>query len=163
MKKSNKLIIIGVSLIFVSLLLMLMIFNRATNTIEKNATLDMIDCNSSKVNVFVFWGDGCPHCKKEFEYLEKISKRYSSYFDVYGFETWFNEDNSKMMNKFRELIKDEASGIPYTIVGDKVFHGFANEMQDELLNTIIEEYKSKDKTNYCEKIKKEFTTNNKTE
>ena len=54
MKKSNKLIIIGVSLIFVSLLLMLMIFNRATNTIEKNATLDMIDCNSSKVNVFVF-------------------------------------------------------------------------------------------------------------
>lgn len=163
MKKSNKLIIIGVSLIFVSLLLMLMIFNRATNTIEKNATLDMIDCNSSKVNVFVFWGDGCPHCKKEFEYLEKISKRYSSYFDVYGFETWFNEDNSKMMNKFRELIKDDASGIPYTIVGDKVFHGFANEMQNELLNAIIEEYKSKDKTNYCEEIKKEFITNNKTE
>ncbi len=163
MKKNNKLIIIVTFLIFIIFFLILMLFNRATNTIEKNATLEMIDCNSSKVNVFIFWGDGCPHCKKEFEYLEKISKRYSNYFDVYGFETWFNEDNSKIMNKFRELKGDEASGIPYTIIGDKIFHGFASEMQDELLNAIIEEYKSNDKTNYCEEIKKEFTTDNKTE
>ena len=163
MKKSNKLIIIGISLIFIILLLILMLFNRATNTIEKNVTLDMIDCNSSKVNVFIFWGDGCPHCKKEFEYLEKISKRYSSYFDVYGFETWFNEDNSNIMNKFKELNKDESSGIPYTIIGDKIFHGFASEMQDELLDAIIEEYKSENKFSYCEKIKNEFIVNDKTE
>lgn len=159
MQKNNKLIIIGVSLIFVSLILLLMIFNRATNTIEKNATLDMIECNNAKVNVFVFWGDGCPHCKKEFEYLEKISKRYSSYFDVYGFEIWLNEDNAKIMNKFKEILKDDNSGIPYTIIGDKVFHGFAPDNSSELLDAIIEEYKSKNKTNYCEEIKKEFTNN----
>lgn len=163
MKKNNNLIIIGISLIFVSLILLLMIFNRATNTIEKNATLDMVECNNSKVNVYVFWGDGCPHCKKEFEYLEKISKRYSSYFDVYGFEIWLNEDNAKIMNKFREILKDDSSGIPCTIVGDKVFHGYAQESSNEILDAIISEYKSKSKTNYCDEIKKEFTPNNETE
>ena len=65
--------------------------NQKTDTIIlKNATLDSIDWSSNKINIYVFWGDGCPHCEELFDFLESIRRNYRKYFNVYGFQrgTW---------------------------------------------------------------------------
>ena len=135
MKKSNKLIIIGVSLIFVSLLLMLMIFNRATNTIEKNATLDMIDCNSSKVNVFVFWGDGCPHCKKEGKLLDSLEEKYEN-INIYRFEVSGDSQNAEYLTEVKKLFDETSGGVPYTVIGTETFLGYNSYVGEKLEKTI---------------------------
>ena len=45
--------------------------------------------NQDDINIYFFWGNGCPHCEKEKIFLEKIKNKYSNVV-VYDFEVWKN-------------------------------------------------------------------------
>ena len=36
---------------------------------------------------------------------------------------------------------DEAKGVPYTIIGEKTFSGYSEEMNDEIIKAIKSQYK----------------------
>ena len=100
----------------------------------------------------MFWGEGCPHCKAQWEYLESIRKQYPNEFQVYGFEVWHNKNNLKLGNKFAKAVGDtEIQSVPYTIIGDQKFDGFSDG--EKLLEAIL---KAKDKKTdiYFDKINK---------
>ena len=56
--------------------------------------------NAKEVNVYLFHGDGCPHCASEIEYLEEIEKEYNEV-NINLYEVWYNEDNQKLMKKVK--------------------------------------------------------------
>lgn len=112
------------------------------NDIDNNIDLTNYNLTYSedKVNIYLFWGNGCPHCEKELEFLESIQEEYGFYFKLNKFEVWYDEDNEELLNKFSKLMNDNVSGVPYTIIGNKSFSGFNDNTKDEIITAIKEQY-----------------------
>ncbi len=105
--------------------------NSKSLVLNKNAVLSDIKYSKDKINLYIFWGDGCPHCEEEFSYLEDISKDYKDYVRIYGFEVWYNKENAELLKTFSDAMGDEIKGVPYTIIGDKSYTGFdKNDVED---------------------------------
>lgn len=82
--------------------------------------------NDEKVNVYFFWGDGCPHCAKEKLFLEKLDSKYPEVV-VQDFEIYKSRDNQKLLVDFGEKLDANVSGVPFTVVGDRYFSGWRSE------------------------------------
>lgn len=106
-----------------------------------DADLDNLKYDENKVNIYFFWGNGCPHCEQEFEFFESIETEYGDYFTLNTFETWYDEDNREILEQFASNMEDEITGVPYTIIGNKSFKGFSTRYEEEMLNAIKEQYK----------------------
>ena len=126
--------------------------NDAEITEESNTTnLDYITKEEGKVNIYFFWGDGCPHCESEFAFFDSIESEYGDYYNLYTFETWQNEENAELLKTFSDAMEVESRGVPYTIIGEEVFTGFSESMESDFINAIVEE-KDKSFDVYFDKI-----------
>ena len=109
--------------------------------VKINATLDNVTYDKNKVNIYFFWGDGCPHCEEGFKFLDSISDEYGKYFKLNKFEVWKNEDNAKLMEQFASKMGDEISGVPYIVIGERTFKGFSEKHKESIKAAIKEQYK----------------------
>lgn len=112
------------------------------NKINKYSTMDDISFESNKINIYFFWGENCPHCKKEFKFFENIEKDYYKYFNIYAFEIYNNKNNINVLNSFADILKTNVTGIPFTIIGEKTFIGFAESMENSFKETIKNQSKN---------------------
>ncbi len=78
------------------------------------------------LNVYFFWGEGCPHCDKEKEYLQKIKNNYERVI-INDFEVYNNSQNTKLLQKISQETDINVNGVPLIIIGDKALVGFLNE------------------------------------
>ena len=119
--------------------------NKEINKKENNnidIVLNNVTYDSNKINIYLFWGDGCPHCEKEKAYFENISKEYGKYYNLHTYEVWYNSENQKIFDQFANKMNDEVSGVPYTIIGNKSFIGFNNNIKDEIVKAITSQYQN---------------------
>ena len=113
-----------------------------TSESTTNIKLDNITKKDGKVNIYLFWGDGCPHCKEEKLFLKSIENEYGNLFNVYEFEVWHNEENEKIMKEFGKAMDDNLTGVPYTIIGKESIKGFNDTKKEQILDAIINESKN---------------------
>lgn len=118
--------------------------------LNKDATLEEITETEGAVNIYMFWGNGCPHCKNQWEILEGLRKEYPNDFKVYGFEVWNNKSNLELLHTFADAMGDEVNAVPYTIIGDKSFTG---TMSEKTIVEMIEKYKDEKIDIYFDRIK----------
>ena len=78
------------------------------------------------VNVYFFWAKGCPHCKHEKPFLEKL-ERENGNVNIHRFEITESESNLKLLQRAGRKLQADTSGVPFTVVGDKYFIGFYDE------------------------------------
>ena len=123
------------------------------NEILTDVKIENIIKENNKVNIYFFWGKGCPHCAKEFEFFESIKETYGNYYNLYTFETWYNDENKKLVYTFAENMGDKLTGVPYTIIGNKSFSGFDEKYKNDFIIAIENQYKSNFDI-YFDKIKK---------
>ncbi|NCU28171.1 MAG: hypothetical protein EOM85_00650 [Candidatus Moranbacteria bacterium] len=90
------------------------------------------------MNAYLFYGNGCPHCAKENAFLDSIKDKYSN-LNIYRYEVYFNQDNSKKMQEVSSLLKAEATGVPFLIIGDKYFIGYSETYSGEEIEPRIKE------------------------
>lgn len=111
-----------------------------------------------KINVYLFRGEGCPHCEEAIEWFnDTLSKdeEYSKYYKLVEFEVWYDEDNSKLMSEVAEELGTQASGVPFIVIGDKYFSGFSSTSSpDELKEAIKNAYENKDYEDVVSAVKK---------
>ena len=122
------------------------------NSLEK-VNLENVVKEENKVNIYFFWGDGCPHCEKEHAFFEEIKENYGHLYNLYSYETWHNEENAKIMQIFSKSIGEKVTGVPYTIIGEKTFNVFGEKSKDNFINAIKTQYKNSYDV-YFDKIKK---------
>lgn len=91
--------------------------------------------------IYLFRGQGCGFCRKFITFLNSISKEYGKYFKVVSFEVWYDENNAELMGKMPTVTNVEARGVPYIIIGDKVFDGYAETYDEQIKSKIMEQYK----------------------
>lgn len=82
-----------------------------------------VNANES-VNIYLFYGDGCPHCAALEEYL---NNEYSSDKNVivYKYEVWNNKENQELWKKVESVTGEEAKGVPYFVIGEEVYQGYS--------------------------------------
>jgi len=78
------------------------------------------------VNIYFFWGQGCPHCAAEKPFLQKLEKKYPTV-KVYDFEVWNSKENRELLIEVGKKLNVDVSGVPFTVIGDQHFIGWLNE------------------------------------
>lgn len=87
------------------------------------------------VNLYLFWGDGCPHCAAEKEYLTKLEKEFDN-LKVTKYEVWHNRENDTFLKKVLSQTNNTFTGVPVTIVGETTIKGFSLETEKEIRRAV---------------------------
>lgn len=91
--------------------------------------------SAKEVNLYLFHGDGCPHCAKEREYLKEIEKEYDNV-NIHLYEVWYDTDNQELMAKVKKELNSSTNYVPLTIIGDKYTVGFNDNTKLMIKNNI---------------------------
>lgn len=148
MSKKKILIISLITFIFILFIVLINISNKMNenkikSTITMNSKLTDVVYDENKLNIYLFWGKGCPHCEEEWKFLNRIAPKYYDKIHVYGFEVWNSEENQKIMNEFKDKLNiSKDSGIPLTIIEDKYYIGYDESYNDEILKLIKNNHKN---------------------
>ena len=105
-------------------------------------------CLTNEVNVYFFRGQGCPHCEEAEEFFDSIKDEYGKYFTIVDYETWNDEDNADLMQRVAKARDEEASGVPYIIIGDQSWNGYTSDYDKEIKDKIKEVYDQDVKDRY---------------
>lgn len=139
MKKENMIVVI-VELMLI-LIFVLYIF------------LEPMGSGKEKVNVYLFWGDGCRFCANAKEFFNNENSENSKYYNLVTYEVWYDKEGSEMMDKVADELDIEVTGIPLIVIGDQHFSGYSSSMNDRLNEAIISCYESQDCVDVIEKVK----------
>lgn len=140
MKKIAKLIFIIISIIFIS-----------TNVNAKE---------TDNLTLYVFKGDGCPHCKAEMDYLDTIKDKYTN-LEIKEYEVWYDDDNASLLTKVESYFNIKRSGVPTTIIGNTVIQGYQNESSTgKKIERAINFYEENDYKDIVKEIKDGISTKN---
>lgn len=102
--------------------------------------------NSDAITIYLFRGKGCGYCRAFLTYLNGITDEYGKYFKLESYEVWNDQANSTLLGEVSEYMGEVAGGVPYIVIGDKVFPGYAeqyNEGIQEAIKTLYDTKKSK--------------------
>jgi len=105
-----------------------------------------IKTSNSKVNVYVFWGDGCSHCKRLAEFFTSKKAELKDKINLYTFEVWSDSANAKFMKDFGKSIGENPRGVPFYIIGKRAFSGFSESEEQNILDAIESEFQKSKKT-----------------
>ena len=117
-------------------------------------TAENIKFKNKKLNVYFFYGEGCPHCEELINYLNTLPEEYDDYFDLYTMEVWYDEENSKLMEEVLSKLNQEPSGVPCLIVEDQIFFGYSNKIGKEIKKAIRQAYNSKQRYDVYKECKR---------
>lgn len=92
------------------------------------------DVYAKEVNIKFFYGDGCPVCAREEKFLEEIESKYDV--KITKYETWYNEENAKLLDETKEKYNTTGRGVPYTVVEDSAFLGFNTTISSQIEDKI---------------------------
>ena len=100
------------------------------------------------LNIYLFYGDGCPHCKEEEKWLDSYLNK-NEFIKIHRYEVWYDKENQEKYSKVHDILNDTSSGIPYLIIGETVISGFDEEITPERIKNAVEYYKN---VNYKDKV-----------
>ena len=101
-----------------------------------------ITVKANEANIYLFYGDGCPHCSALEKYLDKEYKSDKE-LHIYKYEVWNNKENQTIWKEVQKIMKKDAQGVPYFIIGDKLYQGYnETESWEETIDNAIEKAKT---------------------
>lgn len=80
---------------------------------------------TSAPTLYLFYGDGCPHCAKEKDFLVNLQSQYPD-LTIEQYEIYYSEENRQKMIEMGAALNAQPRGVPFTIVGDQYFEGFGS-------------------------------------
>ncbi|MFH1412522.1 MAG: thioredoxin family protein [bacterium] len=84
--------------------------------------------NEEKVDIYLFWAEGCPHCSDEKEFLNDLSKNkeYKNVLELHYYN--MSEQGSlQALKMFAQKLDFKVSGVPVTVIKDWYTIGFNND------------------------------------
>lgn len=94
-------------------------------------TVSAQSAGETEVNIYFFWGDGCPHCEDEKVFLEELQKNNPN-IHVVDYEVWYNKDNQKVLMEFGQALGFEPVAVPVTVIGEQYWIGFTEALGQEM-------------------------------
>lgn len=91
--------------------------------------------DGNPVVVYMFWGEGCPHCAAAKPFFEDLAKKYPE-IELRFYEVYNSAENQEKFVKMAEAYGFQAYGVPTIFIGDRYWEGYAETMQPEFESTI---------------------------
>ncbi len=88
--------------------------------------------------IYMFWGDGCPHCAAAEVYFEELAKQHPEV-ELRFFEVWNSQENQLKSAKMAEAYGFEAKYVPAIFIDEQYWEGFGEQLIPEIDNLV----------NYC--------------
>jgi cytochrome c biogenesis protein CcdA/thiol-disulfide isomerase/thioredoxin len=89
-----------------------------------------------KVVIYLFWGDGCPHCAAEKPFLEQLTQR-NPRVEVRAYEVWYDEANRDKFMAMAAAYGFEPQAVPTTFLGDQYWIGYSDQMGQEIEREVL--------------------------
>lgn len=107
--------------------------------------------NVSEPTIYIFHGDGCPHCADLLEWIKDY--KYKKSYKVVKYEVWNDANNSKLMIRVGNYLNKDANGVPFIVIGDQVIEGFSKSTTpDEMTKALDKAYENIGKNKYYDVI-----------
>jgi len=104
------------------------------------------------INIHLFYGNGCPHCAAEEEFLSDYLKDRTDV-KLYKYEVWYDSHNQELLSKVqKEMGTTNKNGVPFTVIGKKTIVGYADGVTDEQIKDAINYYLNNDYRDYAGEI-----------
>jgi cytochrome c biogenesis protein CcdA len=87
------------------------------------------------VELTLFYGDGCPHCHAEIEFLVELQERWPE-LRIVAYEVWNDAANRALFQETAAAHGIDASGVPGTFVGGRAWIGFSPSIATDIEATV---------------------------
>ncbi len=91
--------------------------------------------DSPKVVIYMFWGDGCPHCAAAKPFLTALDLS-SDQIEYKNYEVWYVEENQALFIQMAKSYGFEPHAVPTIFIGDRYWEGFGDQIQAEIESTV---------------------------
>jgi len=91
--------------------------------------------SAATVKIYFFWGNGCPHCEREKEFLSGLKKQHPDLI-IESYEVWQNRANAIFFTRMTEHAGIRSTGVPVTFIGNKVIVGFSEQEKTAISSAI---------------------------
>ncbi|PIO07553.1 hypothetical protein COU59_03290 [Candidatus Pacearchaeota archaeon CG10_big_fil_rev_8_21_14_0_10_34_12] len=89
---------------------------------------------NTEVQIYLFHGQGCPHCAVLISFLDEIKEDYN--LNIHEYEIYFNQTNRKIFEQFTEAFGTEIQGVPTLFIDNQVFVGYNSQIGQQIKDTI---------------------------
>ncbi len=83
------------------------------------------------VELYSFYGMGCPHCGVLSSFLEDLEEKYPN-LEVKEYEIYFDKENRKLFEYMANSFGVEIQGVPTVFIDEKVIVGFSNAIGENI-------------------------------
>ncbi len=91
-------------------------------------------------HLYLFYGEGCPHCGKEEEFLKTLKAEYGDKIQITTFEVYYSPANARLMETIGNELGLSVSGVPLLFIEDTPIVGFgAAETTGSKIREVIED------------------------
>ncbi len=87
--------------------------------------------NEAEVNIYFFWGEGCPHCATAKPVLEELAAG-NPQINYYDFEVYEHSENVELFYAFGNAYNLEPKYVPTIFIGDRYWEGYSEAMREEI-------------------------------
>lgn len=93
---------------------------------------------TEQVRMFVFWGEGCPHCDEQKPFLRELEQRYPE-LEIREFEVFRTDAHHQLFIALSVAHGIEPGSVPTTFVGGGAWVGDGPQIRREMEATIRQE------------------------
>ncbi len=87
--------------------------------------------NAFETKIYLFWGDGCPHCARAEAFLDQLTQANPN-ISLQAFEIYHIAENQILFRQFAALFGFEPYSVPTIFLGDEYWVGFSDSIQSQI-------------------------------
>ena len=88
-----------------------------------------------KIDLHMFYGQGCPHCAKLEMFLDEIAEKYPQ-LNIQKHEIYHDNENRELFQKMAEQYNTTIGGVPTVFINNSVIVGFSNTIATDIENML---------------------------
>jgi thiol-disulfide isomerase/thioredoxin len=88
-----------------------------------------------QVAIYLFWGDGCPHCAAAKPFLQGLTQRYPNV-ELRTYEVWYVPDNQKYFVDMAAAYGFEPHGVPTIFISTRYWEGYSDQISQEIEDAV---------------------------
>lgn len=89
------------------------------------------------VHIYIFWGEGCPHCAAAKPFLEGLQTKYPGVY-VHDYEVYYDDDNRAIWEQFYTKYNFEPTGVPNIFISEYYLQGYTEAVNEQFEELVVE-------------------------
>jgi glutaredoxin len=86
---------------------------------------------AGRAAIYMFWGDGCPHCAAAKPFLQELDQS-SEQIDLRMYEVWYVEENQVLFTNMAAALGFEPHSVPTIFIGDRYWEGYSDQIKSQI-------------------------------